>query len=44
MGEFKYITGNNIREIAKQVNELEIKKEQIVSLLYNNQYILTYYA
>lgn len=38
-----FIAASTIRELVKQANELEIQKEDVVSLLYTNQYVLTYY-
>lgn len=39
---FEWLVAANIRELTKKMNELKIKKEDVVSLIYNEQYILVY--
>jgi len=40
--EYKCIAEPNIRLLVRKMNELGIPKENIVSLLFNEQYILVY--
>ena len=45
MGEkekYKWLVASNIRELVNLMNDEDIKKSDIVSLLYNEQYILVY--
>lgn len=40
----RILTGNTSREVANTVNEIGIKKEDIVSFIYrDNQFIVFYY-
>jgi hypothetical protein len=39
---FEWLVAANIRELTKKMNELKINKEDVVSLIYNEQYILVY--
>jgi len=40
--KYKWMVASNIRELVNKMNEFSIKKSNIVSLLYNEQYILVY--
>lgn len=45
MGEkekYKWLVASSIRELVNLMNDEDIKKSDIVSLLYNEQYILVY--
>ena len=39
---FEWLVASNVRELTKRMNELGIKKENIVSIVYNEQYVLVY--
>lgn len=39
---YKWMVASNVRELVNLMNEYGIKKNNIVSLLYNEQYILVY--
>ena len=39
---YKWMVASNIRELVNKMNEFSIKNSNIVSLLYNEQYILVY--
>jgi len=39
---YKWMVASNIRDLVNRMNELDIRKNNIVSLLYNEQYILVY--
>lgn len=40
--KYKWIAANSIILLTKEMNRLGIKKSDIVSLIYNEQYILVY--
>ena len=40
--EYRIIAESNIRLLVKKMNEMKIQKENVVSLLFNEQYILVY--
>lgn len=40
--EYKVIAESNIRLLVNKMNEKKIQKENIVSLLFNEQYVLVY--
>jgi len=40
--KFEWLVAANIRELTKAMNELKIQKEDVVSLIYNEQYVLVY--
>lgn len=40
--EYKVIAEPNIRLLVNKMNEKKIQKENIVSLLFNEQYVLIY--
>ena len=42
MDEYKWLAEANIRLLLNKMNELKIHKEDIVSLIFNEQYILVY--
>lgn len=39
---YEWLATSNIRELTKEMNRLGIKKEDVISLVYNEQYILVY--
>ena len=40
--KFEWLVAANVRELTKAMNELKIQKEDVVSLIYNEQYVLVY--
>ena len=42
--QYKIICTDTISKLTKLMNEKGIKREDIISLVYNEQYILVYFA
>jgi len=40
--DYRWLAESNIRLLVNQMNDLGIRKEDIVSLIFNEQYILVY--
>lgn len=41
-GKLKVISGRTITQVMQEANSIGLHKEDIVSILYNNQYLVVY--